>query len=119
MDSTSKTKITLAGRVFDIPCLPFKQNREIVPAVSYALRAITRANPPTSEPINITAMDYMYTAVYSAVSYVDPKVTRDEFNTWGISFGELTDALTGIAIQTGILVKSEGGDAGEQKARAK
>lgn len=115
MKSTDKSTIEVAGRKFDIPCLPFAQNRIVVPSVSFALKAINRLHGPEKEPLNLTAMDHMYLAVFQAVSYVDPKITRAEFDTWGIHMVELVRAVTTIALQTGVLVRAESVQGGEKE----
>ncbi len=109
MDSTEKKSINLAGREFKIGFLPFAKNRIVVQAASFALKAINRSAAPTLEPLNITAIDYIYLAVYEAVSHADPKITRDEFNSWGIYLPDLISALMVIALQTGVLVQAKDG----------
>ena len=108
MKSTDKSTIELAGRTFDIPCLPFAKNRVVVHACSNALKALAKLHGPEKEPLSLTAMDYMYLAVFEAVSFVDQKIDRKTFDTWPIYTPELADAVTKIALQTGVLVRSEG-----------
>lgn len=108
MDSTEKRKISLAGKPFEIGFLPFFKNRIVVQAASFALKAIERTKEPINEPLNITAIDYIYLAVYEAVSHADPKVTRDEFNSWGVYLPDLISALMIVALQTGVLVQAKG-----------
>ena len=115
MDSTTKRKITLAGRTFEISCLPFKKNRMVVPAASFALNAINRSQSPTNEPLNITAIDNIYLAVYEAISHSDPSITREQFNEWGCFLPDLIAALMIVALQTGVLIQTDG-KAGEAKA---
>ena len=108
MDSSQKKNLTVAGKTFAIGCLPFAKNRTVVQACSFALKAINQSQPPESVPLSITAIDYMYLAVFEAVNFADPKVTRDEFNTWGIYLPDLITALMVVALQTGVLVQSKG-----------
>lgn len=110
MDSATKRPITLAGRTFDIPCLPFKKNRIVVPACSFALKAINRSQAPELEPINVTAIDNIYLAVFEAVSCADPDVTREVFDSWGCYLPDLIAAVMIIALQTGVLVQVKDGD---------
>lgn len=119
MDSAQKTTITLAGKSFDIPCLPFKKCRAVVPAASYALKAVARSNGPEKEPLNVTAIDYLYVAVFEAVSYAYPSVTREQFDKWEISLTELLAALTAISLQTGVLVRVAGDKKPEGEAMAR
>lgn len=105
MQSTDKTTIELAGRKFDIPCLPFAKNRVIVPACSFALKAMGKMTGPEKEPLSITAIDYMYLAVFEAVNYVNPKIDRKEYDSWNIYTPELVTAVTKISIQTGVLMR--------------
>jgi len=115
MQSTDKTKIVIAGRDFEIPCLPFKKNRVIVQACCFAIKAMNDYNGPDKVPLSITAIDYMYLAVYEAVSFVDPKISREDFDKWQIYMPDLAVAVTQIATQTGVLVRAEGGGSGEKK----
>lgn len=105
MDSTQKRKVTLAGKTFEIGFLPFAKNRIVVQAASAALAAIERTKPPLNEPLSITAIDYAYLAVFEAVNFADPKVTREEFNSWGVYTPDLLAALMVVALQTGVLVQ--------------
>lgn len=115
MDSTTKRKIELAGRSFEIPCLPFAKNRKIIPAVSFALREI---NEQKDKPTSVTAVDNTYLAVFEAISYVDPKVTREDFDKWEIFWPDLMAAMMIVALQTGVLVQSKdkAGASGEAEA---
>ncbi len=108
MDSSEKKTIQLAGKVFTLGYLPFAKNRIVVQACSSALKAINKSQPPESEPLSITAIDYMYLAVYEAVNFADPKVTREEFNSWGIYLPDLIQATITVALQTGVLVQQKG-----------
>ena len=108
MTSTTKRDVILGGRKFELSCLPFCKNRIVVPAVSFALKAINRAGEPLLEPLSITAVDYIYLAVFEAVNFVDPKVTREEFDKWGLSIMELCSAMKIVALQTGVLVQADG-----------
>ncbi len=108
MDSTEKKTITLAGKSFALGCLPFAKNRIVVQAASFALKAINQSQPPENIPLSITAIDYIYLAVYEAVNFSDPKITRDEFNSWGIYLPDLISSLMIVALQTGVLVQTKG-----------
>jgi hypothetical protein len=111
MDSTQKRTITLGGRVFTLGYLPFKKNRIVVPAADFAWKAYRRSLPPElggeNQPLNVTAVDNTYLAVFEAVSHADPKVTRDEFDSWGLSLQELGKALMQVCLQTGVLTQAE------------
>lgn len=108
MDSATKRQISVGGKTFTLGCLPFAKNRIVVPSCSFALKAINRSQPPESEPLNVTATDHMYLAVFEAVNHADPKVTREEFNSWGIYLPDLIQATITVALQTGVLVQSTG-----------
>ena len=55
-------------------------------------------------------MDYIYLCVFEAISFVDPKITREEFDSWGLYLPELSNAVTKIALQTGVLIQIKEGD---------
>ena len=107
-DSTEKRVIELAGRRFELSYLPFSKNRIVVNAAQIALKAIRESLQPGGPPLRLTDIDYMYLAVFEAVSFADPKVTREEFDKWGMGLPELTTALMAVAFQTGVLVQAEG-----------
>lgn len=117
MKSTDTTKITIAGRNFDVPCLPFAKNRQIVPACIFGLKALD-ALEKEKKPMTVTDMDHIYLAVFEAVNFCDPKVDRKEFDSWGMDMKELGVALMKIALQTGVMVRKEG-EAGELKTPQK
>ena len=110
MDSAERKNIVLNGKTFSIGYLPFAKNRKVIPATDYAFKAYKRSLPPTSEPLNVTAIDNTYLAIFEAVNYADPKVTREIFDSWPLNMQELITALIVIAQQTGVLVQqhSEG-----------
>ncbi len=108
MSSTDQKILKLAGREFTLSYLPFAKNRVVVPAVTTALDAIKKANRTENpEALRITDMDYMYLAIYEAVSYADPSVSRETFNSWGMPLTELIAALMVVALQTGVLVQGD------------
>ncbi len=109
MKSTDTSEIEVAGRKFSIPCLPFSKNRIVVHACSNALKALNRLHGPEKEPLSLTTMDYMYLAVFEAISFVDQKIDRKTFDSWNIYTPDLVRAVTVIATQTGVLIRADKG----------
>ncbi len=108
MKSTDTSEFELAGRKFTLPCLPFSKNRIVVPSACTGLNALNEFNK-NKTPLRITDMDHIYLAVFEAVNFIDEKVDRKTFDSWGINMQEMAFALTQIAKQSGILMKAEGG----------
>lgn len=118
MNSTETKKIEIAGKEFNIPFLPFKKNRIVVNACSFALKELAEAQAPTNKPLSLTAIDYIYLAIFEAVNHADAKVTREVFDAWGCYLPDMVTALKKIALQTGVLMEMpEGGAKGEPEAR--
>lgn len=102
MNTTDKTKINLGGSDFEITCLPFSVNRIVVPAADFAWKALTRSKEH-NEPLNVTAIDNTYLAVFSAVNHCYPDMSREKFDKLNLDMNEMLIALAGVCLQTGVL----------------
>lgn len=118
MSTTEKRDLKLGGKVYKLSYLPFAKNRIVVNAASIALRAIKEANTPGGNPLRLTDIDYMYLAVFEAVNFADPGVSRETFDQMGFSMVELVEALMVVALQTGVLVQGEESAASSKGATA-
>lgn len=113
MDSTTTKTITLGGRAFKLAPLPFKANRIVVPAADFAWKALRNSLPVNmggnAIPLNVTAVDNIYLAVFTAVNCADPKVTREEFDSWALTVKEMEVALVQVCFATGVLSQAQAG----------
>lgn len=109
MDSTTKTTIRLAGRTFDLACLPIKKLRVVVPAAWTAYLAIEKAKGDSEKkidavPLRPTDMDWMFLAIFEALEFVSPGLKREDFDNLTTDLVECIVALRAVAFQTGVIV---------------
>lgn len=113
-------KITLAGEEYEIPVLAPKQNRIIVPLLDSCTPKILEARrgaliDPADETKGVIpykwitgvyangAYDEMCAIVSTALTRIDPEMTRARFDEMPVDVFELISAITPISYQAGLL----------------
>ena len=111
--------ISLGGRTWAVPPLPWRVVRSIQPRLG-AFFTATRGEGARVLVLSTADLDSMAQAIFEAVSFAAPGLTREEFD--GLSFGslDLARAIPAVSRAAG-MIKDDGGaeaspDAGKGSA---
>lgn len=103
-----KSKITLGGKSWTVPPLPWKICRVVEPVI---VRDFFAIHDPIADGDD-NAVDRLVGAVFAALHHVDPDLAREDLDALAFGRSELSDALTAVAGACGMKMKSAGaGDA--------
>jgi len=102
-DPRGPLDITLAGRVFSVPPLPLRWNREVYPLCARLTAAglLDRLGPGGTLALTADDIDALAEIAFWGASAADSTLTRDEFEALPIAPTELVDAFILIRVQTG------------------
>ena len=95
--------ISLGGRIFSVPPLPLRFNREVYPRCAELTSAGLLDRMDEAGNIGLTAndIDDIGEIAFWGASAADPTLTREAFDELPISPAELVDSFIVIRVQTG------------------
>ena len=99
--------LTLGGRCWDLPHLPWKVCRVVEPAIMRYYRELIAANMAISDLPPEIVTD-LVDAMFLAISHVDRTLSREEFDDLPFSLGALASAIPDLAPAAGLKVISRG-----------
>jgi hypothetical protein len=96
--------ITLAGRRWALPHLPFRAIKKIQPVLFQTYSELGGAAISTARIAEVSEaqLDRLAEATYLAIAHVDPDLTRDAFLDLPFSVGELMQAFPPLARAAGL-----------------
>ena len=109
-------EISLAGRRWALPHLPFRAIKAIQPALFgvYAELGGAAASTAGVAALSETQLDRLAEATWRAVAVVEPTLTREAFLDLPFSVGELMQAFPAVALAAGL--RAAPADQGRQEA---
>jgi len=109
-------EISLAGRRWALPHLPFRAIKKIQPALFRIYAELGGAAISTSSVAQLTEaqLDRLAEVTYQAIAHVDPDLSREAFLDLPFSVGELMLAFPAVAQAAGL--RAAPADQGRQEA---
>ena len=97
-----RSRLTLAGRSWDLPHLPFRVLRSIQPALFQVYEETGRAE---RAPLSEGQIDLLAMATWRAVAFVEPALTYEAFAELRFSVADLFAALPAVAQAAGLVAR--------------
>lgn len=96
--------VTLGGRRWALPHLPFRAIRKIQPALfrTYVELGGDAISPASVAQLDEAQLDRLAEATYQAIAHVDPDLSREAFLDLPFSVGELMQAFPSLARAAGL-----------------
>ena len=96
--------VSLGGRQWNLPHLPFRAIKKIQPALFQVYAELGGAAISTASVAQLSEaqLDRLAEATYQAIAHVDPELARDAFLDLPFSVGELMLAFPAIANAAGL-----------------
>lgn len=96
--------ITLAGRTWEVPRLPFRAVKAIQPALFeiYLAAGGPSMSGESVARLNEAQLDRLAEATWRAISFVDPELSLAAFIDLPFSVGELIQAFPSVARASGL-----------------
>ncbi|WP_158812526.1 hypothetical protein [Methylocapsa sp. S129] len=96
--------VSLAGRQWFLPHLPFRAIKKIQPALFQIYAELGGAAISTASVARLSEaqLDRLAEATYQAITHVDPELSREDFLDLPFSVSELMQAFPAIARAAGL-----------------
>ena len=95
-------KVTLGGKTWDLAPLPWRVVKSLQPKLLGLWATLAELGSANVLKVGEADLDKLADCVYVAVSYVDPAMTRGEFDELPITAREMVSAVPALAIALGL-----------------
>ena len=95
-------KVTLGGKTWDLAPLPWRVVKSVQPKLLDLWATLAGLGADNVIRVGEADLDKLSDCVLAAVSYVDPTMTRGEFDELPITAREMVSAVPAVAIALGL-----------------